>query len=207
MAQQHIISTRFYNNRLVRAIWDNEANKWFYSATDIVRAINDEPDYVKAGNYWRWLKKKLASQGVQLVSGTHRFKLVGPDGKKREADVLDDNGVQTLAKYYPNNRANKFLDWLTYSENTIDGRARRRHTPSLKATSSTPSPSAPLQDFSRFTPTSSAAFTTSQGRYAKKPYRRVASCSASPSTSTTNLPSSRRCLIPPSTRLWRNMWR
>lgn len=126
MAQQHKISIRFYNNRQVRAIWDNEANKWFYSATDIVRAINDEPDYVKAGNYWRWLKKKLASQGVQLVSGTHRFKLVGPDGKKREADVLDDNGVQTLAKFYPNNRANKFLDWLTYSENTIDGQSKKK---------------------------------------------------------------------------------
>ena len=70
-------------------------------------------EYVKAGNYWRWLKKKLAAQGVQPVSDTHEFKLVGPDGKKRVADVMDDNGVLLLAKHYPNNRTNEFLDWFT----------------------------------------------------------------------------------------------
>ena len=48
---------------------------WYFSAADIVRAINDEPDYVKAGNYWRWLKKKLSATGIQLVSDIHDFKL------------------------------------------------------------------------------------------------------------------------------------
>lgn len=102
------MSIRFYNNREVRAIWSDNDSRWFYSATDIVRAINNESDYVKAGNYWRWLKKKLAAQGIQPVSDTHKFKLVGPDGKKRVADVMDDNGVMLLAKHYSNNRANEF---------------------------------------------------------------------------------------------------
>ena len=53
-------SIRFFNDREVRAVWDDENNCWWFSATDIVRAINDEPDYTKAGNYWRWLKHKLA---------------------------------------------------------------------------------------------------------------------------------------------------
>lgn len=61
-------SIRFYNDYKVRAVWDDDHSKWWFSATDIVRAINDEPDYVKAGNYWRWLKKKLATAGIQLVS-------------------------------------------------------------------------------------------------------------------------------------------
>lgn len=47
-------SIRFFNNREVRAVWDDGNNCW-WSATDVVRAINDEPDYTKAGNYWRWL--------------------------------------------------------------------------------------------------------------------------------------------------------
>ena len=67
------ISIRFYNDREVRAIWSEDDCRWFYSATDVVRAINNENDYVKAGNYWRWLKKKLAAQGVQPVSDTHEF--------------------------------------------------------------------------------------------------------------------------------------
>ncbi len=119
-------SIRFFNDHIVRAVWDEDNTKWWFSATDIVRAINDEPDYVKAGNYWRWLKRKLSKDGIEVVSGTHNFKFEAPDGKMRVADILDNNGVQTLAKNYPNNRATKFLDWFTYSENTIDGQSRKK---------------------------------------------------------------------------------
>ena len=119
-------SIRFFNDREVRAVWDNANNKWWFSATDIVRAINDEDDYVKAGNYWRWLKKKLNTEGVQLVSVTHDFKFQAPDGKQRAADALDADCVQTLAKNYPNNRARKFLDWFIYSDNSIDGQSKKK---------------------------------------------------------------------------------
>ena len=119
-------SIRFFNDREVRAVWDEEHSKWWFSATDIVRAINDEEDYVKAGNYWRWLKKKLNTDGIQLVSVTHDFKFQAPDGKQRAADALDADCVQTLAKNYPNNRASAFLDWFVYSDNTIDGQSKKK---------------------------------------------------------------------------------
>ena len=86
-------SIRFFNDREVRAVWDDANNKWWFSATDIVRAINDEEDYVKAGNYWRWLKKKLNTNGIQLVSVTHEFKFQAPDGKQRAADALRKSGT------------------------------------------------------------------------------------------------------------------
>ena len=119
-------SIRFYNDYEVRAVWDEKNSKWWFSATDIVRAINDEEDYKKAGNYWRWLKKKLTAEGVQLVSVTHEFKFQAPDGKQRAADALDAECVQTLAKHYPNNRASAFLDWFVYSDNTIDGQSKKK---------------------------------------------------------------------------------
>lgn len=119
-------SIRFFNDREVRAIWDEEHSKWWFSATDIVRAINDEDDYTKAGNYWRWLKKKLANEGIQLVSVTHDFKFLAPDGKQRVADALDADCVQTLAKNYPNNRARNFLDWFVYSDSSIDGQSKKK---------------------------------------------------------------------------------
>ena len=50
--EQYKKSIRFFNDREVRAVWDEEHSKWWFSATDIVRAINNEPDYTKAGNYW-----------------------------------------------------------------------------------------------------------------------------------------------------------
>ena len=119
-------SIRFYKDHEVRAIWDDDQNKWWFSAVDIVGAINDEENYVKAGNYWRWLKKKLGTEGIQLVSVTHDFKFEAPDGKLRAADALDAECVQTLAKHYPNNRANAFLDWFVYSDNTIDGQSKKK---------------------------------------------------------------------------------
>ncbi len=119
-------SIRFFNDREVRAVWDEEHSKWWFSATDIIRAINDEEDYVKAGNYWRWLKKKLSNEGIQLVSVTHEFKFEAPDGKQRKADALDVECVQLLAKHYPNNRANAFLDWFTYSDNSLDGQSKKK---------------------------------------------------------------------------------
>ena len=122
----HKKSIRFFNDREVRAIWDDEHFKWWFSAIDIVRAINEEDDYVRAGNYWRWLKRKLSGDGIQLVSVTHDFKFEAPDGKLRASDALDTACVQTLAKHYPNNRANTFLDWFTYSDNTIDGQSKKK---------------------------------------------------------------------------------
>ena len=119
-------SIRFFNDREVRAVWDEEHSKWWFSATDIVRAINDEDDYVKAGNYWRWLKKKFNADGIQLVSVTHDFKFQAPDGKQRFADALDAECVQTVAQHYPNNRANAFLSWFTYSDNSIDGQSKKK---------------------------------------------------------------------------------
>lgn len=122
----HKVSIRFYNDREVRAVWDEEHSKWWFSATDIVRAINNEDDYTKAGNYWRWLKRKLAQEEIQLVSDTHGFKFEAPDGKMRKADVLDAESVQILAKHYPNNRANDFLDWFVYSDNSLDGQSKKK---------------------------------------------------------------------------------
>ena len=119
-------SIRFYNDHEVRAVWDEEYSKWWFSAIDIVRAINDEDDYKKARNYWKYLKGKFAKDGIQLVSVTNQFKFMAPDGKQRFADALDDERVKTLAKNYPNNRANAFLDWFVYSDNTIDGQSKKK---------------------------------------------------------------------------------
>ena len=76
--ERHKKSIRFFNDREVRAVWDDEQNCWWFSATDIVRAINNEPDYTKPGNYWRWLKRKLKQENVELVSATHGFKFEAP---------------------------------------------------------------------------------------------------------------------------------
>ena len=68
----------------------------------------------------------MAKEGSQLVSVTNHFKFMAPDGKQREADALDAEAVRTLAQHYPNNRANAFLNWFVYSDNTIDGQSKKK---------------------------------------------------------------------------------
>jgi cell filamentation protein len=120
------ISIRFFNDREVRAVWDDDNSKWWFSVVDVVGIIKEEPDYTKAGNYWRWLKKKLLKADVQFVSNTHRLKLTAADGKKYLTDTLDSHGISELAKHLPNNRASKFLDWFLYSDTSLDGQSKKK---------------------------------------------------------------------------------
>ena len=113
------VSIRFYNDREVRAIWDEEKGQWYFSVLDVIGAINEQDDYTKTRNYWKYLKTKLKKEGSELVSVTHQLKLLAPDGKLRLTDTLDAQGVFSLAKSLPNQKATAFLDWLTYSDNTF----------------------------------------------------------------------------------------
>ena len=120
------VSIRFFNDREVRAVWDDASNRWLFSVLDIVAVLRNGDNYEKNRNYWKYLKGKMVKEGIQLVSVTNHFKFEAPDGKQRAADALDAECVQTLAKHYPNNRANAFLNWFTYSDNSIDGQSKKK---------------------------------------------------------------------------------
>ncbi len=120
------VSIRFYKDREVRAIWDDAQNKWWFSVLDIISVMNGQDDYAKSRNYWKYLKNKLKKEENELVSVTNQLKLVAPDGKRRLTDVLDHEGIMLLAKNFPNKKAAEFLDWFTYSDNTIDGQSRKK---------------------------------------------------------------------------------
>lgn len=120
------ISIRFFDDREVRAVWDDSNAKWWFPVVDVVGILNEESDFTKAGNYWRWLKCKLLKENNQFVSATHRLKLMAADGKKYLTDTLDSEGIVELAKNFPNNRAMKFLDWFLYSDNSLDGQSKKK---------------------------------------------------------------------------------
>ncbi|MFN8277911.1 MAG: Fic family protein [Chitinophagales bacterium] len=122
----HKISIRFFNDREVRAVWDDAQAKWWFSVLDIVAILNEETDYNKVRNYWKYLKAKLKKENNELVSATTQLKLAAADGKKYLTDTLDSAGVVSLAKSFPNNRAMAFLDWFLYSDNSIDGQSKKK---------------------------------------------------------------------------------
>ena len=126
MNEQQKISIRFFDDREVRALWDEQNAKWWFSVVDVVGILNQEADYNKVRNYWKYLKTKLKKEKNELVSATNQLKLSAPDGKKYLTDTLDSDGIIALAKHFPNNRAMKFLDWFLYSDNSIDGQSKKK---------------------------------------------------------------------------------
>lgn len=82
------LSIRFYNDREVRAEWNEEKGVWFFSVLDVIGAINGQDDYAKMRNYWKYLKTKLKKDGNELVSATNQLKLLAPDGKLRLTNTL-----------------------------------------------------------------------------------------------------------------------
>jgi len=126
MNEQQKISIRFFDDREVRAIWDEKNFRWWFSVVDVVGILNQEADYTKVRNYWKYLKTKLRKEKNELVSATNQLKLSAPDGKKYLTDTMDSEGIINLAKHFPNNRAMKFLDWFLYSENSIDGQSKKK---------------------------------------------------------------------------------
>jgi cell filamentation protein len=75
------ISIRFFEDREVRALWDEQQAKWWFSVLDVIAVLTDQSDYNKTRNYWKYLKAKLKKEESQLVSITTQLKLIAPDGQ------------------------------------------------------------------------------------------------------------------------------
>ena len=120
------ISIRFFDYREVRAVWDQENAKWWFSVLDIVAILTGQNDYTKTRNYWKYLKAKLKKENSQVVSVTTQLKFLAPDGKKRLADMLDYNGIIALGKTFPGTKANRFMEWFTFSDESIDGKRKTK---------------------------------------------------------------------------------
>ena len=73
---QEKISIRFFNDREVRAVWDDKDSRWLFSVLDIVSVLRDEDDYQKTRNYWKYLKAKLKREGNELGNITTQMKLL-----------------------------------------------------------------------------------------------------------------------------------
>lgn len=120
------ISIRFFNDREVRAAWNEENSKWYFSVLDVIGAIRNESSYEKCRNYWKYLKAKLKKENSELVSVTTQLKLTAADGKKYMSDALDSDGVIKLAAEFPSKIGAEFISWFTQSDDTIDGKSKQK---------------------------------------------------------------------------------
>ena len=73
------ISIRFFNDREVRAAWNEENSKWYFSVLDVIGAIRNESSYEKCRNYWKYLKAKLKKK-IKMSNAWFRHVIILPTG-------------------------------------------------------------------------------------------------------------------------------
>ncbi len=109
------VSIRFYKDREVRAVWDDENNKWWFSVIDIVGVLNGQDDYKKNRNYWKYLKVKLKKSNSQLVSATNQLKYLSAKLKKEgnelgsittQLKMIAPDGKRRMTRHERKGRAN-----------------------------------------------------------------------------------------------------
>ena len=102
---------KLFEEKLVRAQWDEEAEKYWFSVVDICAVLTDS-DYQAARNYWKVLKKRLADEGNQSVTNCNQLKMKSSDGKFYKTDVMDTEQVLRLVQSIPGKKAEPFKLWL-----------------------------------------------------------------------------------------------
>jgi len=100
---------QLFEKQPVRAIWDEEGEKWWFSVIDIVSVLTDSID---AAAYWRKLKQRLKEEGNETVTNCHGLKMLAPDGKMRLTDVADTEQILRLIQSIPSKKAEPFKLWL-----------------------------------------------------------------------------------------------
>lgn len=108
--KMHLIS-KIFNNETIRTIWDKEQEKYFISVVDIVSIITESKDGRK---YWNKLKQRLKEEGNETVTNCHQLKLKAQDGKYRETDVTDIEGIFRIIESIPSKNAEPIKQWLAH---------------------------------------------------------------------------------------------
>jgi len=96
-----------FKGRVIRRILHN--NEWWFSVVDVAAALTDSVD---PGAYWRKLKERLKVEGSEVVTICHGLKLPAPDGKLRETDCANTEGVFRIIQSIPSPKAEPFKRWL-----------------------------------------------------------------------------------------------
>lgn len=100
-------SIAIFENKKIRRIWHKE--KWWFSVVDVVGALVDSQDSRK---YWNKLSQRLREEGSEVVTFCHQLKLLAEDGKYRETDCSNTEGLFRIIQSIPSPKAEPFKLWL-----------------------------------------------------------------------------------------------
>lgn len=102
-------SIKLFGGDKIRAIWNDEQEKWYFSVVDVVAVLTESPN---PQTYWRVLKKRLKDEGNETVTNCNGLKIPAADGKMRLTDVADTEQLLRIIQSVPSPKAEPFKTWL-----------------------------------------------------------------------------------------------
>ena len=102
---------KLFDNRKIRAVWDDEQEKWYFSIVDVVGVLTDSEN---PQTYWRVLKTRLKKEGNETVTNCNALKLRAADGKMRLTDVADTEQLFRVIQSIPSPKAEPFKQWMAH---------------------------------------------------------------------------------------------
>lgn len=102
-------SIKLFGDDKIRAIWDDDQEKWYFSIVDVIAILTESPN---PQTYWRVLKKRLKDEGNETVTNCNALKMRAADGKMRLTDVADTEQLLRIIQSVPSPKAEPFKIWL-----------------------------------------------------------------------------------------------
>lgn len=102
-------SIKLFGGDKIRAIWNDEQEKWYFSVVDVVAVLTESSN---PQTYWRVLKKRLKDEGNETVTNCNGLKMPAADGKMRLTDVADTEQLLRIIQSVPSPKAEPFKTWL-----------------------------------------------------------------------------------------------
>ena len=103
---------QLFEDKRIRAAWDEEEQEWYFSVVDVVSILTDQTTPRSASTYWAVLKKRLIGEGAQLLTNCKQLKMKAADGKKRLTDVANTEELLRIIQSVPSPKAEPFKMWL-----------------------------------------------------------------------------------------------
>ena len=79
-----------FEGKEIRSIWNAEKEDYYFSVVDVISVLTESQN---PRNYWNMLKSRLTNEGSELYTNCVRLKMKASDGKMRQTDTLDIEGI------------------------------------------------------------------------------------------------------------------
>ena len=104
---------QLFENQKIRTAWDTEKEEWYFSVTDVIAVLTEQPTARGASNYWAKLKQRLKEEGAdELLTNCQQLKMIASDGKHRVTDVATTEQLLRIIQSIPSPKAEPFRLWL-----------------------------------------------------------------------------------------------